>query len=385
MASNGRIMFVDDEPRLLRSLERGLRRHKGDWELRFAHGADEALAALDAEHVDILISDVTMPGTNGVELLSQVRDVCPEATRILMSGTSDGRLMMRAVPVAHRFLDKPVPIRELARVIEEALAMRELLCDPAIRSVVSRVESLPSIPRAFDELNRALDDPNMSLRAIAAVVERDPGICAKLLHITGSAFFAAPRPVDTVEDAVRHIGTALLRDLVLVAGVFRMVEAGDLPIGFDLDAEYDHSLRVAQAARVLADPPHQGAAYTAGLLHDAGKLLFAAELPEVWGPMMERVLAERLPLHIVEQQQLGVTHAQLGGYLFGIWGLRGEVVNAVVNHHHPLRPGPLDATRAVQLADALVNADDAGEPLSDDELEEQGFADRVRLWRDTCC
>lgn len=381
MSANGRILFVDDEPRLLRSLERGLRRQKRGWAMRFAGGAEEALAALDAEEVDVLISDVTMPGTNGVELLAQAREVCPGATRILMSGTSDGRLMMRAVPVAHRFLDKPVPIKELARVIDEALVLRELLLDPAIRSVVSRVDSLPSVPRAFDELNRALDDDNFSLSDIAAVVERDPAVSAQVLHIVGSAFFATPVPVTTIEEAVRHLGIGLLRDLVLVTGVFRLAEEGSLPAGFSIDGEHTHALEVARGARAVADHDHKGAAYTAGLLHDAGKLLFAAELPEMWGPMMERARVDDKPLWEIESEELGVTHAQLGAYLFGIWGLRGEVVNAVAYHHQSFEPGELDATGAVQLADQVINAEASGDPISDDQLAEWGVLERVQAWR----
>lgn len=382
MDARSRILFVDDEPQILRSLRRGLRRYDR-WDLRFADGAEQALEELRSGGVDVLISDVTMPGTDGVELLTVAREVCPDAMRILMSGTTEGRLIMRAVPVAHRFLDKPVGIRDLARIIEDALTLRELLADPNIRTVVGKVSALPSLPRTFADLTRVLDDPNHNLDQVVRVVERDPGVSARVLHIVNSAFFGTARRIASVEDAVRHIGTGLLRDLVLVAGVLRLVEDGDLPANVSMRVEVAHAIEVASGARAIADEPHKQAAFTAGLLHDAGMLLFASELPDLWAPMVDRARAEGVPLHEVERQELGVTHAELGGYLFGIWGLPGDIVTAVVDHHTALERSHdgVDASLAVHLADRLSGLGREEPPPSEDMLAAFGVADRVAAWR----
>jgi YesN/AraC family two-component response regulator len=115
------ILFVDDEPRILDGLKRMLRSRRGEWTLLFAPSAQDALTTLEAREVDAVVSDIRMPGMDGIELLTKVRDRFPAISRIFLSGYSDHEQSDTASAVAHRFISKPCEARDLIDTIEVCL------------------------------------------------------------------------------------------------------------------------------------------------------------------------------------------------------------------------------------------------------------------------
>jgi putative nucleotidyltransferase with HDIG domain len=152
-----------------------------------------------------------------------------------------------------------------------------------------------------------------------------------------------------------------------------------------------HAMLVADVASSLFGK--RGAredAAVAGLLHDVGKLVLAVGFPDRVAGILRRTREEGLPMHVVEEQELGVTHAEVGGYLLGIWGLPYPIVEAVANHHAPSRVNCSDfgLLAAVHVADGLVHGL-AGRAESDesdtsyldmDFLMRVGVRDRLRDW-----
>jgi DNA-binding NtrC family response regulator len=116
-----RILFVDDEPSILRSLQHGLSRDRQRWELVFASGSHEALAHLALQRFDVIVSDLKMPGMDGEELLLEVARVYPYVVAILLSGHADAESLPRLRPVLHDLLEKPCPRQHLRAVVESAL------------------------------------------------------------------------------------------------------------------------------------------------------------------------------------------------------------------------------------------------------------------------
>ncbi len=121
-----RILFVDDEPDLLESLQDAMHRHRHMWSVLLASGGEPALEILAEEPADVVVADMQMPGMDGATLLGHIRDLYPTTIRMVLSGYASPQHLTRAAAVAHRFLGKPFDAAELARLIERSCALREL-------------------------------------------------------------------------------------------------------------------------------------------------------------------------------------------------------------------------------------------------------------------
>ena len=116
-----RVLFVDDEPNVLRGLRRMLRNMRNEWHTEFVEGGQKALDLLEGYEFDVIISDMRMPGINGVDLLRKVMESHPEMVRIILSGQSDEELIRETVGVTHHFLSKPCSPDVLRSMVREAV------------------------------------------------------------------------------------------------------------------------------------------------------------------------------------------------------------------------------------------------------------------------
>ena len=375
---------MDDEPTVLRAIQRGLRRQGDRWDVTFCSTAQEAMDVLRDESYDIIVSDVTMPNMDGIELFRELRSIAPDVVRILMSGTIQSDVVMSAVPVAHQFLAKPWSLQGLIEVLEKASELRELLSNRSVRGVVGKTSSLPSFPETYHALCRAVEDPNSTIYDVVAIVERDPGIAARVLHVTNSAFFAPSKSIATLNDAVRYLGVGLLKNLVLVAEVFSTVNPRDFPRELPATAvERDALLTGQLVAKISGDIEH---GYVAGLLQNCGCLIFAARLSKQWGDVVADAVAKGRPIHEAETEAFGASHAQVGAFLIGAWGLPGAIVEAIARQFAP-PPSTghrVSLSAACHIAGQLVAEACRGiEPNFDAELVESlGDAFTPESWRD---
>jgi HD-like signal output (HDOD) protein/ActR/RegA family two-component response regulator len=345
------VLFVDDEPRLLEGLRVGLRAQRTLWRMHFAASGEAAMDLLQVHRFDVVVSDMRMPRVDGAQVLGEALRLQPWAARLVLSGYAELESTLRAVPVAHQFLSKPCDLPALVNVVDRTAGLQRLLDDPALRAVVGRVTTLPSLPTNFLAVMATLADGEADAETLARVIERDVAMCAKVLQLTNSAFFGLPRVVASIEEAIVYLGFGMVRSLVLVAEVFR---SG----GEDLAELERHSLTVGSLARRLASAPEADEASVAGMLHDVGTLLLRAVKAPAGGGEAQGLSGQNAAAvsFEAERAQFGTTHAEVGGYLLGLWGLPWPLVEAVANHHAPQRvrlqrPGPLTA---VAVADALV-------------------------------
>ncbi len=382
------ILFVDDEPNVLAGLRRVLRPLRHEWSAEFAEGGPQALALLVRAPFDAVVTDLRMPGMTGVQLLEEVRRVQPRAVRIILTGHCDEEAAARAAAVAHRMLSKPCDPAALKASLAGACARRDLLSGEALVALVARRGSVPSPPALYAEVTAELGAPEPSLDRVAALVARDPGMSAKLLHLVNSAFFGLRTPAAGPRQAVTLLGLETLRMLVLTCGVFSRYE-GPAGAPFSAEALWAHSRRTGELAAAVAraegaDARTAGHAAVAGLLHDVGRLVLQDSLPDACREALARARAEGRPAWEVERDVLGASHAEVGGCLLGLWGVPEPIVEAVAWHHRPgdCPAAGFSALTAVHAADALAGGDDPGAGGPDAAyLGRLGLADRVGRWQ----
>ena len=282
-----RILFVDDEPMVLTGLKRSLRPMHAEWEMVFAEGGAEALQALDRQAFDIIVTDMRMPGMDGAQLLEEVQKRSPQTLRMVLSGQSDRETILRSVNPAHQFVAKPCEAEELKSRLTRAFALKDLLQNPALREIVTKLDYLPSLPASFLQLNEELRRPEPSLQKIDELIAADMAMTAKILKLVNSAFFCLPCTISSASHAVQLLGLDTLRTLVLTAHVFEQFQSRLLSAD-DMRQISDHSLAVSNSARKIArlekaEKHIQEESFTAGLLHDVGKLILACTLGEQYG------------------------------------------------------------------------------------------------------
>ncbi len=347
-----RILFVDDEPLVLDGLRDLFRKQRREWDMVFAPGGLEGIEALGGEPFDVIVSDMRMPRADGNAVLQAARDRQPGAARVILSGHAGREAELAALTVAHQFVSKPCEPAMLRAIIERACALPALLANPQLRQIVGRLGRLPSPPKLYWDLTRATARPDVTMQELADLVEQDPAMTAKVLQLVNSAVYGSARHHASVHQALVYLGTQRLKALAVTAQVF--LEGRASARGVDLEAVQQHAADVAALAQqFVGDPGRAEIVFTAGLLHEIGKLVLAIGAPDEMEEVSRVCAATGALPHDVEQDILGTTHGEAGAYLLALWGLPLEIVEAAQHHHHPER-APTDVVVAVHAADALL-------------------------------
>jgi putative nucleotidyltransferase with HDIG domain len=356
------ILFVDDERSVLDGLRARLHVLNSKWTMKFVESGVLALAEMREHPYDVIVTDMRMPAMIGATLLEQVSANWPQTIRIVLSGSLEpDEMALSLVPLAHQYLSKPCQPRQLENVIERCMLLHDLLSRPQLRAVVGRIKKLPSLPAIYAAFQSILSNQNVTNREVAALVTADAALAARVLQIVNSAFFRLAKRISSVEQAVSYLGFKAIRNLAMSVEVFSKWPGGRCS-GLDLGLLQLHAQGVAAAANALAaKTTFVDDAMLAGLLHDIGYWVLAQECPEELGKAVALSISARIPLYAAETQVIGASHAEIGAYLLGIWGLPHSVVEAVAHHHQPERVShsEFDVLAAVVSAHALVPSDDA--------------------------
>lgn len=200
------VLFVDDEPHVLQGLQRMMRSMRQEWEIITAGGGLEALDLLSRKPVDVVVTDMRMPGMDGTQLLNEIKNSYPQIVRIILSGQSDREMILKSVRPAHQYLAKPCNDEILKSTIERSCWLRDLLADNSLKQLISRIDSLPSLPTLYLEILRELESPYSSMQKIGEIISRDIGMTAKILQMVNSAFFGFRRHIASPAEAAELLG-----------------------------------------------------------------------------------------------------------------------------------------------------------------------------------
>jgi HD-like signal output (HDOD) protein/CheY-like chemotaxis protein len=391
-----RIVFVDDEPNVLMGLKRMLRPMRREWDMAFVSGGREALELMTKEPFDLVVSDMRMPGMTGVDLLTEVMDRYPQTIRFILSGQADRESILRSIGPTHQYLSKPCDPEVLRKAVAGAFALRDILHNPTLVRLVSQIRTIPSLPDLYLKFQELIRADDSSIQAIGALVEQDAGMSAKIMQLVNSAFFGLRVSATNAAQAVSLLGLDVVRALTLLSHVFGTAEDPALP-GLTLAGLQRHSLAVGNYARSMCRceriktvPPDD--AYMAGVLHDVGLLVLMTNRADDYRQVLATAGTAELTITEAERAVFGASHAEVGAYLLGIWGLPHPIVEATAFHHEPaLCPKEsFSILSSVHVGDVLeheINGVGFGpfvSRLDDVHIESAGLADRLPEWRDLC-
>jgi HD-like signal output (HDOD) protein/ActR/RegA family two-component response regulator len=384
-----RILFVEDNAMLRDMFHVVLSNEHERWEVGTAASGEEALELIKHQTFDVVASDMHMPGMNGVELLKEVMNLYPGTSRIIISGAADHAAAAEAMGSTHQFIMKPIDVNTLRSTLACLEGLDAFLKGDRLRTLAGKMRVLPSFPALYLEIMKAIEKPDTPLQTIDDLIVKDPGLTAKILQIVNSAAMGLQEKVNNPMEAVQQLGLGTVKSLALSAHVFTCFSAS-LRMNFPINALWNHLMQTGNTARAImraedGDNAYVEAAYTAGLLHDVGKLMLADSLPKEFQIALTLAMESQKPLPEVEMEIFGATHAGLAAYLLGLWGLPAPIVEAVAFHHTPGRStnmkfSPLTAVHAANALEHELDGEDSDVNL--EYLERIGVADRLDTWRE---
>ena len=210
-----------------------------------------------------------------------------------------------------------------------------------VRHVVASIRNLPTPPIVFTQIQKVLNKETASAENVANILAEDPSMSAKVLKLTNSAFYGLAREIDSVKQAVIIVGMDAIKNLVLSASVLGMFKGNSLSKEFQ-DRFWRHSLATGQGSRLLAKKFRakgiidSESAFSAGLLHDIGKLVIACFMQDDFEKILKRTRqAPILEDYQIEEEILGFNHSHVGSALAANWNLPSTLADAITFHHRP--------------------------------------------------
>lgn len=390
------ILLVDDDPSIPDLLSRLLKPAIPNGAVTIAHSAKEGLSLMNNASFDVVVSDLNMPEMTGDRFLAEVQKRHPDTVRLLFTSEPGSELTHKLTGTAHQVLKKPDSLASIKTAITRTIALREMVSVSDLVKVVSQIENLPSLPDLYYTVVNELESPDPSIQRIGEAMEKDMAMSVKILKLVNSAFFGLREHVSSPAQAASLLGLDVLKSMVLMLHIFS--EDQQLKIqGFSLNALCTHGLTVAAGAREIATLENKDRnciddAFIAGLFHDVGKLVIAANLPIQYDTVYKRIRARKITLIDAEHDVLGSTHAEIGAYLLALWGFRDSVIEACAFHHTPSRSRDdrftaLSAVHAANAFDYEAQVSPYGElgiTLDEEYYKRLKLDARIDLWKQTC-
>lgn len=323
------IMFVDDEKLILRGLQRIF--IDGEHKYIYMNSGQDALDYLEEHHVDLICSDITMPGMDGFELLRIMKKAYPQTTRIALSSFNSNQVRRLVEEnLAQFYIFKPWKNNELIQNIHKVLNMQRALYTRDMLKMVNNIDKLPTLPSIYNELTEMIIK-ECDVQKISQLIERDPTISASVLKVANSAYYG--RRTGTLANAIMNIGLQDLKHIVITHAVLDLVSEDEVTFKrLWKQASLSNNILTGFYLEVLKKPVPELYA-SAGLLHNIGRLIFVANEIDYKG-LVESSRSEQ-EICQLEKETFGICHQDLGGFLLNNWDLPFGYVEAAMYHHRP--------------------------------------------------
>lgn len=394
--SRKRILFVGEDLALWEQLQNQAGGFARKWDVAFAKSGLQALASMSQSPCDAVVADMQIPGMTGAQLLDEVMQRNPATLRFIRASMADQQAAMKCVGTAHQYLVKPSDVATVNSALDRAFSLEAWLPSEAVQKLIAQMKKLPSPPNLYFKIVSELQSPDSSIENIGSLVSQDPVLSAKLLQVVNSAVFGLQMQVVSAAEAVMYLGMETTKALVLLAHTFSYFDKVRTA-EFSVEKLWKHSVATGKFAEKIAraegcDAEVVGQSFTGGMLHDIGKLLLAANVPDAFKQALTKAREEQIHLWDAESNVLGASHGELGACLLGIWGLPMPIIESVALHHYPVRflSKQFCPLTAVHVANAIEHETQKDSPgvvcasADPNYLTELGLSERLETWRDLC-
>ncbi|SMD02641.1 HDOD domain-containing protein [Sporomusa malonica] len=331
-----RILFVDDERAILKAIERLF--FDTDYEIVTADSGEAGLRILAEEQVDVVVSDIRMPGMDGHQFLRKVKTLYPATTRLILSGYAEENAILNSIVdgSSNMYLLKPWDGQELKNKIKQIFETREIFKSSAFLDMANKLENIAVAPGIYNSV-AGLIERGSEIGQIAAIVETDPTISAAVLRVANSAFYNVK--TGSVAKAITFLGLNATKAIVLSCSLFKFANIRIPPFNVKRLALHASSsnrllhLIYSQLLKKQLPESHQAA----GLLSNVGFLICLHYFPDKYDQIVRAYVSGKDKNAVkIEKEYLGITHQEVGGYLLNWWGLPYPIVEAALFHHEPL-------------------------------------------------
>jgi HD-like signal output (HDOD) protein len=332
-----KILIVDDEELVLKSLNREF--HDADFETVLADSAEKGLEILQGHDIDMVITDINMPGMNGLEFLKIVKDRHPGVTRIILSSFVEESLVIPAITqrVADAYYTKPWITKSFRNAVEQTLVLRATLKDQALLSLISRIDRLPTLPLIYQEFEKAVQK-DLPIKRIAGIVQEDVSISTRLLQVVNSAFYGQGK-ISSIDRAIMALGLKFVKDIVFAVSLIEKMKWNPTQVRH-LERIFLHSSLVSFAVKVVYETAFgkkiDDRYASAGVTHDIGRVI----LLQYFTDRYEEVLAHQranpeknFEACEIEMGYAGMTHCEIGAYFLNWWNLPDANIRLALFHH----------------------------------------------------
>ncbi len=329
------ILFVDDEKQILNSLRRVFM--DKDYKMHFALSGQEALTILENNNIDLIVSDMRMPGMDGRELLKIVKKKYPHMLRMILSGYSDEKQMLDVIEnnLCLSYSLKPWKNEELVKIISNMFNYEHIILDKNLIQTLNDIEKLPYSLDVYNKLCTAIDE-NSNVDIISSIIEEDPSITLKVLSIVNSAFYGLK--TGSIKQAINYLGLNNVKNLVLVSC---MISLENSKFSKELNILWNHLLStndlLIKVYKYLLKENISDEFIAIGLLHDIGKGVIVIYYDSDYNNDGKEYNRVKLTIE-QEKNFFKNSHSEIGSYLLSRFGFPEEIVEAIMFHHEPLNP-----------------------------------------------
>lgn len=330
------ILAVDKNLSNLSKIKELLNVEQFKGEFYYTETPEEAFSFIKEKRVSIVISDINTPQINGEDFLEIIKNDFPEIIRIvLFDHNNQIELLLKSVVSAHKFISKPIVKESFSKILSQTISLNSFLIDEKVVSVINQIESFPSLPQTYIEIEEELNKDNFSIKNIAEIVHKDMAIAVRILQIVNSPLFGLSKNITDIQQAISLLGITMLKSLILYTQIFRSFE-GNMRVEKIQKEIWEHSLKVANTSKLLVanlgNRNEIETAFVSGLLHDVGKIIIINNENYIYD-ILNAMKLENICYNEAEKQVLGTSHAEIGAYLLSLWGLPNIIVDSIKNHH----------------------------------------------------
>jgi HD-like signal output (HDOD) protein len=225
------------------------------------------------------------------------------------------------------------------------------------RKDIDKIDNLPTLPTVFAEVDRLCKNPDVGADELSNVIETDPSITLKLLSLANSAFFGFSRKINTVHEAISLLGNKTVQNAILNISVYEATKDLGDSAGLDKKAFWAHSAGVGSVARFICKEMKidRDEAFTAGIVHDMGKIVLDALYADFYREVLAKVAQEGVGIYQAEDEIIGLAHTRIGEELAETWNLGPELVAAIAHHHLPKRAeGDAQIAHLIHVGDCVT-------------------------------